>query len=362
MQKEQKKMSKKSAIRIGDNYISRQHAPYIVAEMSGNHNQSIDRAMKIVEAAAQSGVHALKLQTYTADTITLDINEGKFFINDPESLWKGQSLHSFYRKAYTPWEWHEEIFRKCQKMGLSFFSTPFDETAVDFLESLNVPAYKISSFETVHLPLIRKVAATGKPIILSTGMASISELDEAVQEIRKAGNKDLILLKCTSNYPAMPNNVNILTIPHMRKLFDCNVGLSDHSVGVGIALAAIAHGAVMIEKHFTLRRDDGGVDSPFSMEPEEMKMLSLESHKAWSSLGDVQYGPTESEKQSIAFRQSIYVSSDTKKGELFTKKNLRIVRPGSGLPPKYYDLILGKRASKNLKKGTPFEWDFFKNA
>ncbi len=351
-------MSKKSEIRIDDNYISRQHAPYIVAEMSGNHNQSIDRALKIVEAAAQSGAHAIKLQTYTADTITLDISKGEFFINDPNSLWKGQSLYDLYKQAFTPWEWHESIIKKGKKLGLTVFSTPFDESAVDFLESLNVPAYKIASYENVHLPLIRKTAATGKPVIISTGMATVAELDEAIHEVRNAGNKNVILLKCTSTYPATPDNANILTIPHMRELFGCEVGLSDHSMGIGTALAAVAHGAVMIEKHFTLKRSDGGVDSAFSMETEEMKNLVDESLSAWQSLGKVQYGPTKEEKKSISYRQSIYISQDMKKGDFFTEKNLRIVRPGAGLPPKYYDLILGKRTYRNLKKGTPFEWDF----
>ncbi len=350
-------MSHHSSIKIDKHTLGKGYPPFILAEMSGNHNQSLDRAIEIVEAAARSGVHALKLQTYTADTITLNVSEGEFFINDPKSLWKGQSLHSLYREAYTPWEWHEEIINKCQQCGLTVFSTPFDETAVNFLESLNVPAYKISSFETVHLPLIRKVASTGKPVILSTGMASIAEVDEAISEIRKTGNNNIILLKCSSTYPAEPGNCNILTIPHMREMFGCHIGLSDHTMGIGVAMAAVAHGAVMVEKHFTLKRAEGGVDSAFSMEPDEMKQLVDESRKAWQSLGKVHYGPTESEKKSIIFRQSIYVSEDIKKGELLTEKNIRIVRPGCGLLPKYYDMIIGRKAAFNAKKGTPVIWD-----
>ena len=351
------KISKNSFIKINEHFIGKEFPPFIVAEMSGNHNQSLDRAFEIIEAAARLGVHALKLQTYTADTITLDVSEGEFFINDPNSLWKGQSLHSLYRQAYTPWEWHEDIINKCKELGLTVFSTPFDESAVDFLESLNVPAYKIASYENIHLPLIRKVAVTGKPVIISTGMATVAELDEAVHEVRNAGNKNVILLKCTSTYPATPDNANILTIPHMRELFGCDVGLSDHTMGIGVAVAAVAHGAVMVEKHFTLKRADDGVDSAFSMEPEEMKNLLTESLNAWQSLGKVHYGPTGPEKKSIIYRQSIYVSQDIKKGELLTEKNIRVVRPGVGLPPKYYDLILGKRASSDLKKGTPFSWN-----
>ncbi|HJN01665.1 MAG: pseudaminic acid synthase [Nitrospinae bacterium] len=347
---------KSPGIEIDNHIIGKNHTPFIVAEMSGNHNQSLDRALEIVEAVAQSGAHALKLQTYTADTITLDLKEGEFFINDPNSLWEGQSLHSLYKKAYTPWEWHEKIIKKCRGLGLTVFSTPFDETSVDFLESLDVPAYKIASFENVHLPLLRKVASTGKPVIMSTGMATLSELDEAVSEIRKTGNSKVILLKCTSSYPASPENANILTIPHLRELFGCDVGISDHVMGIGVAIAAVAVGAVMVEKHFTLKRDDGGIDSAFSIEPKELKMLVTESHKAWQSLGCIKYGPTDAEKESARYRRSIYVSQDINKGDLLTEKNLRIVRPGFGILPKYYDMFLGKKASVDVKKGTPVNW------
>lgn len=331
--------------------------PLIIAEMSGNHNQSLERALEIVDAAAQTGVHALKLQTYTADTITLDVSEGEFFISDKTSLWSGTTLYKLYQQAHTPWEWHKPIFDHCRKRGLIGFSTPFDESAVDFLESLDVPCYKIASFENIHLPLIRKVASTGKPIIMSTGMASIAELDEAVTTAREAGCKDLILLKCTSNYPATPENTNILTIPHLRELFHCEVGLSDHTMGIGVSVAAVALGATVIEKHFTLCRADGGVDSAFSLEPEEMRSLVVETERAWQSLGRVSYGPTEKEKASLQYRRSLYVARDMKAGEIFTHENLRVVRPGFGLAPKYYDNFLGKRIRINALKGTPITWD-----
>ncbi|MBI5485464.1 MAG: pseudaminic acid synthase [Deltaproteobacteria bacterium] len=342
---------------IAGRKIGAGHAPFIIAEMSGNHNQSLDRALAIVDAAAAAGAHALKLQTYTADTITLDVSEGEFFIDNPDSLWKGTSLHKLYQQAYTPWEWHEPIFRRCRELGLVCFSTPFDETAVDFLESMDVPCYKIASFENVHLPLIRKAAATGKPIIMSTGMASIAELDDAVACARAAGCHDLILLKCTSTYPATAENTNISTIPHMRELFGCEVGLSDHTMGIGVAVAAVALGATVIEKHFTLSRADGGVESAFSLEPSELKALVTESQRAHQSLGAVSYGPTEREKASLQFRRSLYVAQDMQAGELFTLENLRVVRPGLGLAPKYLDLFLGKRISRDARKGTPINWN-----
>lgn len=331
--------------------------PFVIAEMSGNHNQSLDRALAIVEAAAKAGAHALKLQTYTADTMTLAIKEGEFFINDEQSLWKGSSLHELYRLAYTPWEWHAPIMQRARELGMLCFSTPFDESAVDFLESLDVPAYKIASFENVHLSLIRKVAATGKPMIISTGMATLAEIDDAVRAAREAGCRDLILLKCTSTYPATPEDSNVVTIPHLRAMFGCEVGLSDHTMGVGASVAAVAHGATVIEKHFTLRRADGGVDSSFSLEPDELRALVVETERAWQSLGRVTYGPGEAEKKSLVFRRSIYVAEDLKAGDVLTSENLRCVRPGMGLPPKYYDMLIGKRVSKAVKKGTPVSWD-----
>lgn len=342
---------------VAGRIIGPDQPPFIVAEMSGNHNQSLERALKIVEAAANAGVHALKLQTYTPDTMTLDINQGEFYINNPESLWKGKSLYDLYQEAYTPWEWHKPIFERCQELGLIVFSTPFDESSVDFLEGLGVPCYKIASFENTDLPLIRKVATTGKPTIISTGMASVAEIDETVRTAREIGCKDLILLKCTSTYPSSPDNSNILTIRHMRDLFQCQVGLSDHSLGIGVAVASVALGATVIEKHFTLSRADGGVDAAFSMEPSEMAELVTESERAWQSLGKILYGATEKEKNSILFRRSLYVAVDMKKGEPFTRENLRIVRPGLGLPPRYYDLLIGKTVNNDVKKGTPVSWE-----
>jgi N-acetylneuraminate synthase len=333
--------------------------PFVIAEMSGNHNQSLDRALAIVAAAAATGAHALKLQTYTPDTMTLDLRGNGFSVDDTDSLWHGRTLYDLYREASTPWEWHEPIFRRCRELGLIPFSTPFDESAVDFLETLAVSCYKIASFENTDLPLIRKIAATGKPIIMSTGMATVAEIDESVRAAREAGCRDLILLRCTSTYPATPENTNVLTIPHMRQLFGCEVGLSDHTMGIGAAVAAVAHGATVIEKHFTLRRADGGVDSAFSLEPEEMRLLVAESERAWQSLGSVSYGPTNAEKDSLAFRRSLYVVADMKVAEKFTSENLRAIRPGYGLPAKYLETALGRRATRDIVRGSPLSWDMF---
>ena len=342
---------------IGERKIGREESPFIIAEMSGNHNQSLDRALALVDAAGAAGAHALKLQTYTADTMTLPIDEREFFINDKKSLWKGKSLHELYQLAYTPWEWHEPIMQRAHESGMICFSTPFDETAVDFLEDLNVPAYKIASFENTHLPLIRKVAATGKPMVISTGMATLAEIDETVRCARRAGCEDLVLLKCTSTYPATPENSNILTIPHMRDLFGCEVGLSDHTPGIGASIAAVAHGATVVEKHFTLSRADGGVDSAFSLEPNEMNALVIETERAWQSLGKIAYGPGEAERKSLILRRSIYIAEDMEDGEVLTEETLRCIRPGMGLPPKYYDLLLGRKVNQIIKKGTPMSWD-----
>jgi len=338
-------------MRIGTKY-----KPFIIAEMSGNHNQSLDRAIEIVEAAADAGVDALKIQTYTADTMTLNIENPDFKINDKTSLWDGENLFNLYQQAYTPWEWHKPIFERARELGMIPFSTPFDETAVDFLEELDVPMYKIASFENNDIPLIKKVAATGKPMIISTGMATVAELDETVCVAREAGCKNLILLKCTSTYPATADNTNILTIQHMRDLFNVQVGLSDHTMGTGVAVASVALGATVIEKHFTLSRDDGGVDSAFSMEPQEMKALVEETERAWQALGEIKYGATEKEKASLKFRRSIYVAEDIKAGEKFTKSNIRVIRPGYGLKPKYYEEVLGNNAKRNFKKGEPLSF------
>jgi pseudaminic acid synthase len=348
-----------ATFQIGNRPIGKDHVPFVIAEMSGNHNQSLDRALAIVDAAAAAGAHAIKLQTYTADTITLNVSEGEFFIRDEKSLWKGNSLHQLYQQAHTPWEWHAPIMEHARKLGLVCFSSPFDESAVDFLRSLSVPAFKIASFENNHLPLIRKVAATGKPMIISTGMATLGELDEAVRAAREAGCRDLILLKCTSTYPSSPENTNVLTIPHLRSLFDCEVGLSDHTMGVGVAVAAVAHGATIIEKHFTLSRAEGGVDSSFSLEPAELKSLVVETERAWSSLGKVTYGPTEVEKKSLVFRRSLYIAEDMKAGDALTAKTLRVVRPSGGLHPRYYEQLLGKKVTRDLKMGTAVDWSMF---
>ena len=292
-------------IEIAGRSIGQGHPPFVIAEMSGNHNQSLERALAIVESAAQAGAHAIKLQTYTADTMTLDVRGGSFEINDPNSLWAGKNLHELYKLAYTPWDWHAPIMQRAKELGLICFSSPFDETAVDFLDDLDVPAFKIASFENNYLPLISKAASTGKPLIISTGMASLGELDEAVRAARDAGCTQLILLKCTSTYPATPENTNILTIPHLRKLFGVEVGLSDHTMGVGVAVASVSLGASVIEKHFTLSRAEGGVDSAFSLEPDELISLVDETERAWNAIGSVRYGPTESESNSYVFRRSI---------------------------------------------------------
>jgi len=344
-------------IKIGNKDIGVEHPPFVIAEMSGNHNHSLKRALDIVDAAADAGCHALKIQTYTPDTMTLDLNEGEFFIKDPDNLWSGTSLYDLYAKAYTPWEWHEAIFSRAKERGILAFSSPFDATAIDFLETLNAPCYKIASFENIDLPLIRRAAATGKPLIISTGMASIAELDETVRTAREAGCKDLILLKCTSTYPATPENTNILTIPHMKELFKCEVGLSDHTLGLGVSVASVALGATVIEKHFTLNRADGGVDSAFSMEPQEMSQLVADAERAWQALGKVNYGPIAAEKKSIQFRRSLYVVEDIKAGDILTNKNVRAIRPGFGLAPKYLDRVLGKRVNRSAKKGTALTWE-----
>jgi len=346
-----------SHIEIHERVIGTSEPAFIVAEMSGNHNQSLDRALALVDAAAKAGVHALKLQTYTADTMTLDLTEGEFFIDDPNSLWKGQSLYSLYQKAYTPWEWHETIFKHARKLGLIAFSTPFDETAVDFLETLDVPCYKVASFENTDLPLIRKIAATGKPMIISTGMATVAELDEAVSTARQAGCQELVLLKCTSTYPATPENSNLLTIPHMRKLFDCEIGLSDHTTGIGASIAAVVLGATMIEKHFTLSRTDGAVDSTFSLDPQELATLVKETKAAWQALGKINYGPTRAEGRALMRRRSIYITKDLKAGDVLTKDNLRCIRPGNGLAPRHYESLLGKTVRCDVRKGTPMLLD-----
>lgn len=331
--------------------------PYLIAEMSGNHNQSLERALHIVDAAADAGADAIKLQTYTADTMTLNVRGRGFVIDDANSIWAGRQLFELYKEAHTPWEWHGPIFQRARARGIHCFSSPFDDSAVDFLESHSVPAYKIASFENTDLPLIRKVARTGKPIIISTGMATVAEIGEAVQAAQEAGCDQLILLKCTSTYPASPENTNIRTISNMRETFECEIGLSDHTMGCGVAVASVALGAVVIEKHFTLRRADGGVDSTFSLEPQEFALLRIEADRAWQSLGRIMYGGTPAEDKSRAFRRTLYIAVDMKAGEAFTNENLRIVRPGFGLSPRYHELLIGKHINQDAPAGTPMSWD-----
>lgn len=335
-------------------------APFVIAEMSGNHNQSLDRALAIVDAAAESGAHALKIQTYTPDTMTLDLDEREFHIADPNSLWAGTSLYKLYGEAYTPWDWHAPIFERARALGMIPFSTPFDDSAVDFLESLDVPCYKIASFENTDLPLIRRVAATGKPLIISTGMATLAELDETVRAAREAGCRHLVLLKCTSTYPATPANTHIRTIPHLREMFGCEVGLSDHTMGVGVSVASVAMGATVIEKHFTLDRSEGGVDATFSMEPHEMVQLVVETERAWQALGEVRYGPTEAERKSLQFRRSLYVTADLAPGEVLSRDNVRAIRPGLGLAPGFIDAVMGRAVVRAVPRGTPLSWDLLK--
>ncbi len=342
---------------IAGREIGLDRRPFIIAEMSGNHNQSLQRALTIVDAAAQAGAHALKIQTYTADTMTLDIEGGGFSIDDQSSLWNGTNLYQLYKRAHTPWEWHKPIFDRCRQLGMIGFSTPFDASAVDFLESLDVPAYKVASFENTDLPLIRRIAAAGKPMIISTGMASLAELDDTIRTAREAGAKDILLLKCTSSYPAPASDIHLRTIPHMRDLFGTEVGLSDHTLGLGVPLAAVALGATVIEKHFTLARADGGVDAPFSLEPSELRALVDETDRAWQALGVIRYGASENEKRSLQFRRSLYIVDDMSAGDALTPDNLRAIRPGYGLAPKYYDILVGKKVSRDVKRGTPASWD-----
>lgn len=344
-------------ILLGNRLIGSSHRPFIIAEMSGNHNQSLERAKAIIDAAAIAGADAVKLQTYTPDTMTINQKGGLFDIDDPDSLWRNRNLYDLYKEAHTPWEWHLPLFEHAKKRGIYIFSTPFDETAVDFLEDLGVTAYKIASFENTDHVLLRKVASTGKPIIMSTGLATVSDLSEAVQVLRMHGCKDLILLKCTSTYPASPEYTNLNTIPHLSTLFKCHVGLSDHTMGIGASVASVALGARVIEKHFTISRADGGVDSSFSIEPQELRNLVIEAERAFLALGEIYYGVQESEKKSLRFKRSLYIVKNVNVGEKFTDNNVRVIRPGDGLPPKYYDTILGMTASKSIKAGTPLTWD-----
>lgn len=346
-------------MKIGQRVVGRSERPYLIAEMSGNHNGSLDRALAIVDAAADAGADAIKLQTYTADTMTLNLSTPDFVISDPDSLWSGRQLYELYQEAHTPWDWHPALFERAKQKGIHCFSSPFDATAVDFLEKLDPPVYKIASFENVDLPLIRKVAATGKPMIISTGLASISEIGEALDTARSAGAKDIVLLKCTSAYPATADNSNLATIPNLIETFGVEAGLSDHTMGVGVAIASVVLGACVIEKHFTLARADGGVDSAFSLEPHELRLLREEMDQAWAAVGKIQYRASNSEQGSLVFRRSVYVAKDVKAGEVLTPDNLRVVRPGFGLAPKFYDSLLGRVVGRDLPAGTPADWSIF---
>lgn len=346
-------------ITIGSRPVGPGQRPYLIAEMSGNHNHDLGRALAIVDAAAESGADAIKLQTYTADTMTLNLRAPGFVIEDPNSLWHGRQLYELYEEAHTPWDWHGPIMERAAQHGIHCFSSPFDATAVDFLESLGVPAYKIASFEMTDIPLIRKVAATGKPLIISTGMASVAEIATSVAAAKSAGVTDIVVLKCTSTYPATPENSNLATIPNMRDTFGCAVGLSDHTMGCGVAVASIAFGACLIEKHFTLARADGGVDSAFSMEPSEFRLMREECDRAAQAIGTIVYGGTKAEEASKQFRRSLYIARDIAAGEVLTAENLRAVRPGYGLPPMFFDTLLGKTVARDMPAGTPASWDMF---
>ncbi len=343
-----------NTIKIGNYSVGEKNAPFIIAEMSGNHNQSLERAFQIVGAAAKAGAHAIKLQTYTADTITI---KGALQIQDEGSLWKGRELYDLYSEAYTPWEWHKPIFDYAKSLGLIAFSSPFDITAVDFLESLDVPAYKIASFENTDHILLKKVAQTGKPIIMSTGVSTISDIEESVQVLRDNGCQDLIILKCTSTYPSTPENTNLRAISLLRQIYNTQVGLSDHTMGIGAAVASITFGATVIEKHFTLSRAEGGVDSAFSLEPQELESLVTETQRAFQSLGKPFLGIQEIEKKSIKFKRSLFVVQDIKAGEVFTTDNVQSKRPAFGLHTRYYDVIIGQKAMQDISSGTPLIWD-----
>lgn len=346
-------------VQLGSKEVFNGGLPYFIAEMSGNHNQSIDRALKIVEAAAASGADALKIQTYTADTMTLNISGSGFDITDRNSLWHGKNLYELYKEAHTPWEWHEEIKNHTEKLGMDFFSTPFDASAVEFLEKLNVPFYKVASFENTDHPLLEEIAKTGKPVIMSTGMATLAEIDESVRVLRENGAKDIVLLKCTSAYPAPYEQINLRSISYLSDVFDVVSGLSDHTLGSAVPIASVALGAAVIEKHFTLKREDGGVDSAFSLEPTEFKRMVEDSKNAWKSLGKVSFGRTEIEENSLIYRRSLYFSANLSEGEVVGPDKLKAIRPGLGLAPKFFKEIIGKKVACDIKAGTPVELDHF---
>lgn len=342
---------------IDGRWVGRAHDPFIIAEMSGNHNGSLDRALAIVEACAGAGAHALKLQTYTADTMTIDVDLPAFRISPGHPLWGDARLYDLYERAYTPWEWHPQLFKRARDLGMIPFSSPFDLTAVEFLDGLDAPLYKIPSSEIVDLPLIRAAAATGKPLIISTGMATLAEIDAAVTAARGAGAEDVILLACTTSYPASPQESHLRGIPLLAEVFDAVAGLSDHTEGVGVAIASVALGAAVIEKHVTLSRDSGGVDAEFSLEPRELDLLVAESQRAWQALGEARLGPVPGEAEGLRFRRSLYVVADIRAGDMVTNDNVRSIRPAGGLPPDAMSIVIGRRFTKAAVRGTPFSWD-----
>lgn len=341
---------------INGRLIAPDHPCYIIAEMSANHHQDLHIALQIIDAAAEAGADAVKLQTYRADTITIDCDNENFTIKRG-TIWEGRTLYDLYDEAHTPWEWHAELKARANALGMDLFSSPFDHTAVDFLEELNVPAYKIASFEMVDIPLIRKVGRTGKPTIMSTGIATLAEIDEAVRAFHSTGNKQLVLLKCTSAYPAPPEDANLRTIPHMAEAFGVATGLSDHTTGTAVPVAAVALGACVIEKHFTLSREMEGPDSSFSLEPDEFRQMVDAVRTAEKALGKVHYEVTEKQRASAAFRRSLFVVEDIAAGELLTKDNVRSIRPGNGLHTRHYEDVLGQRARTSIARGTPLAWE-----
>lgn len=346
-----------TSIRIGRHEIGPDHEPFVIAEVSGNHNGSLDRALAIVDAVADAGAQAVKLQTYRPDTITIDVDTPAFRLSDDHELWSGENLYALYERAHTPWEWHEKLFARARERGLEVFSSPFDPTAAELLESLDAPAYKIASSEIVDLPLIELCARTGKPLVISTGMASVGEIDAAVRAARGAGNDRILLLGCTASYPAPPSDSNLRSLPVLAQTFGTPVGLSDHTMGIGAPVAAVALGACAVEKHVTLARDDGGVDSAFSLEPHELAALVTETRRAWEALGSASIGPKTSEQEGLRLRRSLYVVEDVTAGEPVTERNVRSIRPAGGLPPAEITTVLGRTFRVDAAKGTPLTWD-----
>ncbi|MDR3491497.1 MAG: pseudaminic acid synthase [Gammaproteobacteria bacterium] len=343
-------------ISIDNRYIGEAEPCFIIAELSANHNQDFARAKEIIKAAKQAGADAVKFQTYLPSTMTIDSHQ-EWFQVPSNSIWAGKTLFELYGEAYTPWEWHAELFNIAHEEGLICFSTPFDKTSIDLLEDLNVPVYKVASFEVVDLPLLKEIGKTGKPVIMSTGMATLSEIAEAIKTLRESGAGPLILLKCTSAYPASPESMNLKSIPHLRDTFNTIVGLSDHTLGSAVPVAAVALGASVIEKHFTLARSDGGPDSSFSLEPDEFAKMVTDIRVIEKALGKISYERTAEEQKNVCFRRSLFVVQDMKKGEAFSLSNLQSIRPGNGLAPRYMDIVLGKKVVKDIKRGTPVSWD-----